>query len=156
MKKLLCLVAGLLVLSLGAQERGAWKGYVLLSWEYQEKAFPDLSMLSHGDLWAILNGRKDVAEVITNWPGITASTAQAFRVYASTNILEPMTNWRVVKVVGGTNRSARVDIEPGSWWFSVTVSNWWGESDFSGVAWVPGPPQSDARLFLDYGREVVP
>lgn len=156
MKKLLCLAAGLLVLSLGAVERGQWKGFVLLAWDYQDNAFPDLSMLSHEDLWAVLNGRRDIAEVVTNWPAITASTAQSFRVYASTNILEPMTNWRVVKVVGGTNRTARVEIEPGNWWFSVTVSNWWGESDFSAVTWVPGPPQSDARVWLDYRQEVEP
>jgi hypothetical protein len=60
-----------------------------------------------------------------------------------------MTNWPVIAVINGTNRTAKVQLAPGRYWFAMTASNWWGESDFSEVLEVKGPPLSDAKLSLE-------
>lgn len=68
----------------------------------------------------------------------------SFKLYTSTNLAVPMTNWLVLTNVAGTNLAAAVRIEPGEHFFTLTASNFWGESDFSNVASVPPLPKSGA------------
>lgn len=131
MKKLLCLGAYLLVLAVGGADRGVWREYVVLAWDY-----PD----------------------VTNqiMPGVWFDPLMQFNLYVHTNVATPLTNWMLLTNVPGVLRSAKIQIAPGSYFFALTASNWWGESDFSNVAPIAGPPRSDGRLFLDYKLEVVP
>lgn len=70
-----------------------------------------------------------------------------FYVYGSAE-LTAMTNWPVITVV--TNQTfATFYTVPSSWFFAVTASNWWGESDFSNVLKLPEPPLSDIKLRLE-------
>lgn len=130
MKRLLCVVAVLLALAVGAFERGVWREYVVLAWDYPEKIYYEDGLPTDGML--------------------------SFNIYVHTNVAEPLTNWMWLTNIQGVYRSAKVGIAPGSYFFAVTASNWWGESVFSNVARVPGPPRSDVKLFLDYRLEVVP
>jgi hypothetical protein len=70
-----------------------------------------------------------------------------FFVYGSETLTEP-TNWPVITVVTGQTW-ATFQTVPASWFFAVTASNWWGESDFSNVLEIPEPPSSDINLRLE-------
>lgn len=120
MRKIVLALLLVVALGLTALERGAWKNYVVIRWDYTDKLYPELSF--HTNLW--------------------------FRVYAHTNIAEPMANWPVIAVINGTNRQAKIEIAPGHWWFAMTASNWWGESVFSDALRLPGPPSEESKLFL--------
>lgn len=120
MKKLMLAAAVVLGLVAAARERGEWKDYVVIRWEYEDKQYPELSYATN--LW--------------------------FRLFAHTNIAEPMANWPLIAVINGTNRQAKVQLAPGHYWFTMTASNWWGESVFSNVAEVYGPPSSDSKLSI--------
>lgn len=131
MKRLLILLAAVLALALArSAERGVWRDYVLLAWEY------------------------DAQPYMTN--GVLTDEFLSFNLYVHTNVAEPLTNWMFLTNIQGVYRSAKVGIAPGSYFFALTASNWWGESVFSPVARVPGPPLSDARIFLDYRIEPAP
>ncbi len=76
-----------------------------------------------------------------------------FRVYGSSSITTPLSNWAVMVAVPATNTtatnySATVSVQPGAFYFTVTASNFWGESDFSAVAVAPSLPRSDRQLKL--------
>lgn len=68
-----------------------------------------------------------------------------FKVYHSTSIALPLTNWVVLTNAISTNQ-VQVSIAPGVHFFSVTASNFWGESTFSNIASTPALPRSDANL----------
>ena len=129
MKKLLCLCGALMALALAAAERGVWRDYVVLAWDYPDEPWQTNGLPTDGML--------------------------SFNLYCHTNVMHPLTNWFFVTNISGAKRSAKIEIAAGSYYFALTASNWWGESVFSNVERVPGPPRSDARLFMDF-REVAP
>lgn len=57
-----------------------------------------------------------------------------FKVYYSTSLAVPLTNWTVLATLSGTNLTAVVQGQGGLNYFSMTASNQFGESDFSNVA----------------------
>jgi hypothetical protein len=70
-----------------------------------------------------------------------------FKLYHSTNLTLPLTNWAVIAQVPGTNSdglvtSLQISIEPGLHFFYLTASNsfWRIESDPSNTANTPGLP----------------
>lgn len=67
-----------------------------------------------------------------------------FKLYSSTNMTVPLTNWTVLAVVPGTNRSVTLPVEPGVRFYALTASNWWGESDFSNAVGTPAAPVASA------------
>lgn len=67
----------------------------------------------------------------------------AYKIYGSHDITEPMVLWPVItSVVGQT--WAEFETELVATFFAVTATNWRGESAFSNVLRVSGPP-SDVR-----------
>jgi hypothetical protein len=83
-----------------------------------------------------------------DYPTNQLSTNLTFRVYATTNLSFPLTNWTVIKTVVGTNTSVTVRVVPGQNYFAMTASNMWLESDFSNVALTPPLPRSDVNLTI--------
>ena len=132
MKKLLCLCSSLVVLAVAGADRGVWREYVVLAWDYPDNA----TNVFGSQMWF--------------------DPLMAFNLYVHTNVSTPLTNWMLLTNVPGIMRTAKIQIAPGSYFFALTASNWWGESDFSNVAPIAGPPRSDSKLFLDYKAEVVP
>lgn len=97
----------------------------------------------------------DLKQSITlSWtPSQTLEDIQASNIYCKTNVVS--TNWtRIETVVGpGTNCVLQVSVLPswglgyrGPYYFTVTSSNFWGESVFSNVAWIPSAPSADKQL----------
>lgn len=131
MKKLLCLLAAVVALAVAGADRGVWREYVVLGWDYEG------------------------TNQIRIMDGVYEDPLMSFNLYYQTNV-GTITNWILLTNLPPTARTAKIAIAPGSYFFAVTASNWWGESVFSNVAWVNGPPSSDSRLFMDYRVEVVP
>ena len=75
-----------------------------------------------------------------NYPDADATNVHAFRLYSSTNIALPLTNWTVIATIPGTNRTVTLPIQPPQRFYTITASNWWGESPFSNVAATEKPP----------------
>lgn len=69
-----------------------------------------------------------VLTVVTNSNG----TVEYFAV--STN------GWLQLMSVPGTVSNVTFSVTPGEMYYSMTGSNWWGESDFSNVCKTPGKP----------------
>lgn len=74
----------------------------------------------------------------------TNAAPDSFKVYQTTNVALALTNWTVLTNVSalasaGTNtwptNSCLAYVTPGSYFFTVTASNFWGES-------IPAPPAS--------------
>lgn len=70
-----------------------------------------------------------------------------FKVYQSTNITIPLTNWNVLTnivatnaQIGGTNFQCALQVSPGQMFYAVTMTNFWGESDFSNTTQTPALP----------------
>jgi len=80
--------------------------------------------------------------LVWDYPTNELSPDLVFRLFHSTNITVPMTNWVVLTNVPGTSTSVSVVITPGIHFFVMTASNFWGESDFSNVASTPALPRS--------------
>lgn len=87
-----------------------------------------------------------------NYPTNELSTNLTFRLYHSTNITVPLTNWTVITNIAGTNTSVSLPVLPGAHFFALTASNFWGESDFSNVASTPPAPRSDVNLSISRGE----
>lgn len=71
-----------------------------------------------------------------------------YKIYHSTNINTPLSNWVCIATVPGTNLTTTVMVTPGTNFFTATASNFWGESLFSNVARTPGLPSSDGSLTI--------
>ena len=85
--------------------------------------------------------------VMLEWDTPTTDnyTNLLYRLYGTTNLSLSMSNWPMISVVTNpipTNNGAQlffsIPIVPGAWFFTMTASNFWGESPFSNVA--PTPP----------------
>ena len=84
--------------------------------------------------------------VLVEWDYRPEDLAETtFKVYGSSNLFEPMELWPVVATVTG-HTWAQFDIDPVAMFYAVTATNWRGESDFSNVLRVSGPPLSDFKL----------
>lgn len=59
--------------------------------------------------------------------------AESFNLYRSTNLID----WVVTTNTTGTN--VTLPLAPGSYFFKVTASNFWGESGFSATVGTPAP-----------------
>jgi hypothetical protein len=72
----------------------------------------------------------------------------SFRIYQTTNVSAPLTNWVMVTNVTGTNAFTGSNymvplmVVPAQYFWTVTVSNFWSESDTSNVVNAPPVPLS--------------
>lgn len=73
------------------------------------------------------------------------------RVYHSTDITVPLTNWAVLTNVQGSFTNVVIGVLPSAHFFTGTYSNFWGESDFSPVASTPPFPRFDVNLLITKG-----
>ena len=63
-----------------------------------------------------------------------------FKIYSSTHVNLPTTNWTLISTVSGTNTSAPFLLQPGIWFFYCTASNFWGETGPSNITNTPAVP----------------
>lgn len=100
-----------------------------------------------GIFWmAVFAGISPIGRIRLDWdyPPNEITTDIVFRVYSSTNITIPITNWMVLTNV--TTNEAHLTISPGRTFFYVTASNFWGESDPSNVVGLPPLPTNGTNL----------
>jgi len=86
-----------------------------------------------------------------DYPSNELSTNLVFKLYSTTNVALPMTNWPLVKTIVGTNLTTPFPMQPGMRLFVMTASNFWGESTFSPVAATPPAPRFDVPLSIAPG-----
>lgn len=72
----------------------------------------------------------------------TGGAPDLFVLYHSTDLTVPLTNWPVYTTIPGTNRLFTITIEPGVHFFTMTASNFWGQSDFFPTVSLPGVPRN--------------
>ncbi len=82
------------------------------------------------------------------YPTNELSTNLLFKLYSTTNISSPVSTWPLFVTVMGTNTQVTIPIVTEQRFFTMTASNWHGESVFSNVASIPPPPRSDEQLTL--------
>jgi hypothetical protein len=79
------------------------------------------------------------------WDQATNSAPDLFKLYTTTDISTPLTDWKLVATVSGEIHNITIsNIEPIQAYFYLVASNWWGESLPSNVAQTP-PIPSDVR-----------
>ena len=97
-----------------------------------------------------------------DYPTNQLSTNMVFKVYSHTNVAISVSSWPILSTVwwtnsfgitnkNGTNYAVYRFVFPvaqSQQYFSITASNWHGESDFSGVASTPALPRSDTLIRL--------
>jgi hypothetical protein len=83
-----------------------------------------------------------------DYPANELSTNLTFKIYSTTNLSLPVTNWPVFVTVVGTNLSHPVPVEDFKRFFSMTASNLIGEGNFSMVVEKPAPPRDQIPLGL--------
>lgn len=83
-----------------------------------------------------------------DYPATELSTNLTFKVYSTTNITQPVTNWPVLLTVVGTNASITIPMTAQQRFFVITASNYWGEGNFSAVAQTPPPPRDLVQVRL--------
>jgi hypothetical protein len=91
------------------------------------------------------------ATITLTWNAPTSGVPDIYKVYETTNLGEPLTNWAVVSIVPGSLTQASVSVYPGAYCFVCTASNFWGESPFSNQAGVPAPAQPGSNLRIRLG-----
>lgn len=76
---------------------------------------------------------------------VDTSIGWSFRLYSSTNLTTPMTNWTLIQTIPGNLRTTTIPINvlDGQRFFALTASNWWGETDFSEVCVTEPVPQAE-------------
>lgn len=89
-------------------------------------------------LFATPNGR-----IRLQWDAST-ETNVTYNVYAHTNLLLPYTQWAMLTNVAATY--VDLDIIPGRYFFYVTATNFWGESDPSNLVSTPGVATSGGNF----------
>lgn len=75
------------------------------------------------------------------YPAAELTPDLTFKLYTSTDISVPLANWTVIRTVPGTNTQVTISVIPGRQFFYLTASNFWGESDPSGVLGLPPAPR---------------
>lgn len=86
-----------------------------------------------------------------NYPTNELATNLVFKIYGTNLLNSSFSNWPVLTNATGTNLSIPIRIVPGPFFFVMTASNFWGESDFSAVASTPALPRSDVNLRITRG-----
>lgn len=81
-----------------------------------------------------------------------ATTDITYKVYSSTNLSIPIAQWTLIKLVPGTNYQTTISVTPGRAWYSVTASNFWGETDPSNLAGTPPVPVSGSLSIQKGGQ----
>lgn len=99
-----------------------------------------LLAITAGISFAALNSK---VKLIWDYPA-DQITNVTFNLHYSTNISVPLTNWPTLTNVSTTN--VDLDTQPGAYFFYVTASNFWGESDPSNVASTPAAPGTTYNL----------
>lgn len=74
-------------------------------------------------------GVKTNVTLVWDYPATELNTNLTFKLYSSTNITVPLTNWPVATNVPGTITNVTLPIQPGMTFYFVTASNEFGESD---------------------------
>lgn len=72
-----------------------------------------------------------------DYPASAQSTDLVFKLYHSSDLSVPQTNWLVLTNVAGTNLAVTLSVIPGAHFFYLTASNWWGESGPSNLVLTP-------------------
>lgn len=85
-----------------------------------------------------LSLRAATITLLWDYPTNDLGADLTFKVYSTTNIAVPMTNWQVSTIVG-TTTAAQVTMAPSRRFFFVTASNIWGESGPSNITNTPAP-----------------
>ena len=101
-----------------------------------------------------------------DYPTNDLPNVRSFRVYGSTNLSAPTVNWQELTNCWATNLvttnlsstaspnaalHVSVTVQPGTRFFVVTSSNFWGESPFSNIAATPPLPSGDINLNAQRG-----
>ena len=93
-----------------------------------------------GALLAAPNTVRTNATLTADWDTNVTSADLVFKVYTSSDVASPLTNWTVLTNVSwpgcmtnGTNIVVNVPLTPGQHYYFMTASNWWGESPPSNV-----------------------
>lgn len=83
-----------------------------------------------------------------DYPTNELSTDIVFKVWTSTDVTVPVTNWTLITNVVGTNTSVTFSVQPGVHFYALTASSvfWKLDSVFSNVAATPPEPRSDVNL----------
>lgn len=121
-------------------------------------------------LLGLLTGRAAITPPVTGWvtffwdyESSALDTNLVFRLYTSTNITTPLTNWTLIGSANaiqvlwtntiGTNPISKlrmsVQIVPGAHYFVMNGSNFWGTTDFSNVVSTPALPRDDVILGVE-------
>lgn len=69
----------------------------------------------------------------------------------SANLNTPIAQWNIVATIAGTNRAFTFGMLPGAQFFTLTASNFWGESIPSNVASTPTLPAIATNISLRLG-----
>ena len=81
------------------------------------------------------------------WDYDTNSVVDAFKLYTSTNVNAPSTNWTLIGTVSSSIRAINLsNVAPAQAWYFVTASNMWGESLPSNIVGTPQPPNAVTNL----------
>jgi len=78
-----------------------------------------------------------------NYPTAELNSNLLFKIRGTTNLSLAKTNWPIIANVVGTTTNTTVQISPGAYYFTMSVSNLWGETAFSNVEATPALPRSD-------------
>lgn len=85
--------------------------------------------------------------VSLSWDYDTNNAPDVFKLYTSTDITTPTTNWTLVATVSGNIHNATISNIPAQQaFYYVTASNWWGESNPSNIAGTPQIPGAVSNL----------
>ena len=105
-----------------------------------------VSMLVVTAIAVVLPGQPRTS-ISLSWDYDTNNLPDVFKIYTSTNLVLPTSNWTLVGAVSGNVRNITIsNIAMQQCWFYATASNWWGESSPSSVAGTPQTPGSVSNL----------
>ena len=86
-----------------------------------------------GAFAVILPPSLQTVTVSWDYPAEQLGTDLTFKIYHTTDLSVPVTNWTVVANVMGTNLSTKLPLVPGAHFYTVTASNAAGESNFATI-----------------------
>jgi hypothetical protein len=81
-----------------------------------------------------------------DYPTNELSPNLTFNLYSTTNVTASVTSWPLLTNIVGTNLQASITVQPGQRFFVMTASNFWMESEFSNVVYVPPLPAVGSNL----------
>jgi hypothetical protein len=80
------------------------------------------------------------------WNYSQPDTNTFIKLYRSTDISIPLTNWNMIATVPSTTNQVVIQILPGKAFYYVTATNLWGESDPSNIDLTPAMPVKGDNL----------